>query len=169
MKAELLYKELANNLDFFKAFLSDVTQTEAQNKPDANSWSILEVVCHLLDEEREDFRQRLEITLNRPGDKWPPIDPQGWVLTRKYNEQSLEDVLAEFLEERRKSLDWLVERTSPDWEQEYSAPFGRIKAGDLLTSWVMHDLLHLRQLVELRREKLKVLSMPYSTAYAGDW
>ena len=63
----------------------------------AGKWSTLEVVCHLYDEEREDFRQRLDIILHRPEAKWPPIDPVGWVSARKYNERDLAQSLAEFL------------------------------------------------------------------------
>jgi len=41
-------------------------------KPAPGKWSILEVVNHLYDEEREDFRQRLELVLKDPALAWPP-------------------------------------------------------------------------------------------------
>ena len=44
-----------------------------------------------------------------------------------------------------------------------------MKAGDLLASWVAHDNLHTRQLVELRRSRLVELAQPYDVRYAGDW
>ncbi len=77
--------------------------------------------------------------------------------------------LAEFLEERRVSLAWLDGLSSPDWEREYEAPFGRIKAGDLLVSWVLHDLLHVRQIIELKRSGILRLAGTYDGRYAGDW
>ena len=43
-----------------QAVLAGVDAEQARWKPDADSWSILEVVCHLVDEEREDFRTRLD-------------------------------------------------------------------------------------------------------------
>jgi hypothetical protein len=47
--------------------------------------------------------------------------------------------------------------------------FGRLSAGDMLMSWVAHDLLHLRQLVELHYAYHKQQAQPYDIGYAGDW
>jgi hypothetical protein len=73
------------------------------------------------------------------------------------------------LTERANSLTWLHDLSEPNWDVEYPAPFGPIKAGDLLASWVAHDNLHTRQLVELRRSRLLRMVAPYSVKYAGDW
>ncbi len=59
--------------------------------------------------------------------------------------------------------------TAPDWSREYQASFGPITAGDLAASWAAHDLLHTRQLLELRRTRLLALAAPHRTGYAGDW
>ena len=48
-------------------------------------------------------------------------------------------------------------------------PWGKLTAGDLLASWAAHDLLHLRQLNELRYAYLIQVAAPYSVRYAGDW
>ena len=55
---------------------------QARWKPAPDSWSLLEVINHLDDEESEDFRARLDILLHRPEEPWPPTDPDGWVLSR---------------------------------------------------------------------------------------
>ena len=39
----------------------------------------------------------------------------------------------------------------------------------MLAAWVAHDLLHLRQLVELHYAWTAQQLQPYSVAYAGDW
>ncbi len=65
-----------------RMLVDGVDDEQARWKPDAESWSILEVVNHLYDEEREDFRVRLDSMLHRPGENAPPIDPQGWVTAR---------------------------------------------------------------------------------------
>jgi hypothetical protein len=66
-----------------RALLSGITQEEACIKPNAGSWSILEVVCHLYDEEREDFREHLDFILYRQSEEWHRIDPEGWVTERR--------------------------------------------------------------------------------------
>jgi hypothetical protein len=169
VKSAQLIQELACGLDVIKTLVSGVTQAEAQSRPDDDSWSILEVICHLYDEEREDFRQRLDIILHHPDSVWPPIDPRGWVLARKYNHRDLIEMLNRFSAERTKSVEWLRSLSSPNWEAEITSPFGSMKAGDMLAAWVAHDTLHSRQLVELRHVRVIKLTAPYDVQYAGDW
>jgi hypothetical protein len=66
-------------------------------------------------------------------------------------------------------LDWLKGLAAADWDLSYEADFGKITAGDMFASWVAHDNLAIRQLVELRRARLEVLTRPYSVGYAGEW
>ena len=169
MQFEILYQELARGAEIIPALVSGITQAEARSRPAPESWSIVEVVCHLWDEEREDFRQRLDFILHRPGETWPPIDPQGWVTTRKYNDRDLAETLDNFVAERNQSLAWLRRLSAPNWDAEYVTPFGSIKAGDMLAAWVAHDNLHMRQLVELRRSRVVSIAEPYDVRYAGDW
>src|SRR5579863_8778797 len=107
MEFETLYQDLAHGADIFRALVLGVTQAEAQVRPTPESWSILEVICHLGDEEREDFRQRVDLSLNHPGEEWPPIHPGAWVTERRYNERDLAQSLDDFLAERATSLAFL--------------------------------------------------------------
>jgi hypothetical protein len=169
MDATVLIAELANGGQIVGALVAGISQEQAQVRPEAEAWSVLEVVCHLYDEEREDFRQRLDYTLHKPGETWPPIDPGGWVSSRSYNERSLDEALAGFLAERQHSVSWLSSLPAPDWEASHRTSFGLMKAGDILAAWVAHDNLHTRQLVELRRSRLLQLTQPYDVRYAGEW
>lgn len=165
----MLRRELAYGAEIVRQLVAGVSQEEARFKPAPESWSILEVVAHLYDEEREDFRPRLDVALHRPDEKWPAIDPAGWVTARRYNDRDLARTLDDFVAERAKSLAWLETLSAPNWDLEYRAHFGTIKPGDLLASWVAHDHLHTRQLVELKRRRVLRLTDPYSVQYAGDW
>jgi hypothetical protein len=162
-------KQLAGDMLRIRLMAQGADDQQARWRPDPDSWSILEVICHLLDEERKDFRVRLDITLNKLGEAWPGIDPAGWVTEYNYNEQVLADSLQAFQEEREASLTWLKRLKDPDWEASYEAPWGMMRAGDLLASWVAHDLLHMRQLVELHRGYMEQQITPYSSRYAGEW
>jgi hypothetical protein len=169
MNFQRLRQQMAENAERIRSLVQGVSSEQARWRPDPGSWSLLEVVNHLYDEEREDFRVRLDIMLHRPHQVWPAIDPRGWVVKRNYNDQQLEASLENFLRERRASLEWLGELASPDWEATYEAPFGLIRAGDVFTAWVAHDLLHMRQLVELHRAYTLQLVEPYKADYAGPW
>ncbi len=130
---------------------------------------MLEVINHLYDEEREDFRVRLNLILTEPEKSWPPIDPEGWVSQRRYNDRDLEGSLKAFLSERDRSIEWLHSLGDPDWDATCRTPFGVMRAGDMFASWVTHDQLHMRQLVELHRQLTAKLAQPYHFDYAGSW
>lgn len=169
MNFEALYLELVDSTDMIRSLLAGVTQEEAQVKPNAEAWSMLETVCHLLDEEREDFREHLDLILNRADGKWHPSDPEAWVTSRKYNEQNFRQIRDRFFGERSRSLDWLKGLADSDWSKSFPAPWGTIKAGDMLASWIAHDNLAIRQLTELRRGRIEGMAKPFDIRYAGDW
>jgi hypothetical protein len=161
--------QLARNAETIRAILTSIADEQGRWKPTPKDWSILEVINHLYDEEREDFRTRVDYTLHRPGADPPSIDPEGWVTARGYNQRDLGESIENFLHERQQSVAWLQSLTNPDWERSYKRPQFEIRAGDLLASWLAHDFLHLRQLVELHYAWIKRMSEPYDVVYAGDW
>jgi hypothetical protein len=170
MDAGLLIEQLTLNGDRIRGLVEGVSSRQAHWKPDPETWSIVEVINHLYDEERLDFRVRLELILRAPGQAWPPIDPPGWVTARAYNERDLEASIQNFLVERSASLDWLRGLGDVDWDAGVDAPWGgRITAGDMFSAWAAHDLLHMRQLVELQRAYLVAAAQPYQVDYAGPW
>jgi len=169
MEFNTLYQELVLSTEMIRALINGIGQEQAQVKPDAESWSILEVVCHLYDEERDDFREHLDFILHRQNEEWKSIDPQGWVTARKYNEQSLDEMKGKFFAERQKSLKWLRGLSNVDWETPYHSQWGTTSAGEMFASWVAHDNLHIRQLLELRRIYIEKIGKPYDIGYAGDW
>ncbi len=169
MNFDALYLELVDSTNMIMALLAGISEEEARIKPAADSWSVLEVICHLYDEEREDFREHLDFILHRQDQSWHPIDTLRWVTERKYNEQNLREMKEKFFGERSKSLDWLKGLEGVNWDISYTTPYRTMTAGDMFASWVAHDNLHLRQLVELRRAHIERISQPYIVEYAGDW
>jgi len=161
---------MALQAERIRVLVEGVSDEQARWKPDAASWSILEVVNHLYDEEREDFRVRLDLLLHQPEIVAPPIDPQAWVTARAYNERDRGESLGNFLAERRRSLDWLRGLGAPDVAAEIVMPWGAVyHPGDMAAAWVSHDLLHLRQLVELHWAWTQRALAPYKRDYAGEW
>lgn len=161
--------QLTHQADAIRSLSDAISEQQARWRPTPDDWSLLEVVHHLLDEEVGDFRTHLDHVLHHADAPWPRIDPQGWVTERHYNQQSLPDVLARFLAERQASLRWLASLKSADLNAGVAAPWGTLRAGDLLAAWVAHDLLHLRQLTELRFAWTQYQAAPYSADYAGEW
>lgn len=153
-----------------RALVESVDDDEAVWRPEDGAWSVLEIVNHLYDEEREDFRQRIDYMLHRADDEFPPIDPEGWVEERRYQERDLHESLAAFLRERRQSVQWLIDLDDPDWDTAREHPVaGRMTAGDFLASWLAHDLMHMRQLITRRYQYAVHKDSPYDSSYAGEW
>jgi hypothetical protein len=169
MNFSTLYQELVNSTEMIRALLAGITQEEAQTRPDLESWSMLEVVCHLYDEEHEDFREHLDFIVHRQDEDYHAINPQAWIKDRRYNEQDFEDMQGKFFAERQKSLEWLNSISDSDWDITYTSQYGSVSAGEMLSCWVAHDNLHIRQLVELRRARIENITKPYPIEYAGDW
>jgi hypothetical protein len=157
------------NAERIGALVRGVTEEQGRFKPDPETWSILETVNHLYDEEREDFRVRLRVVLEHPEQDFPPIAPAAWVTDRAYNGRDLAQSLMGFLTERAISLRWLRSLGSANWDAAKDDSGRQTRAGDLLAAWAMHDILHMRQLVELQRAWLLTASEPYDWHYAGEW
>ena len=169
MDYSFLLTQLRRGPQRVRALAAGLSPRQARFKPDPDSWSILEVVNHLVDEEIHDFRSHLDFILSPRGKEWEPIDPGAWVTERKYNERDLEESLENFARERAKSLAWLDSLGEVDWDTVYTSEYGSMRAGDMLAAWAAHDGLHLRQLVELLRVVTEQAAGNYDVSYAGEW
>jgi hypothetical protein len=162
---------LALNAGVLQAQVQSLTPVQAKWQPAPGKWSILEVINHLGDEETEDFRMRLQRTLEDPSKDWPPIDPEAAATERRYNERDLQKSFNRFAVERASSVAWL--RSLPetiDWRTAHAHPrIGVLRAGDLLCSWLAHDLIHIRQINRLHYEYFTSRYGEFSTGYAGNW
>ena len=168
MNIKQFTEQLSDSAFAIEQTLKNVSQEQAQWKPAPEKWSILEVVNHLYDEEIEDFRDRLDMVLHHTGENWNANNPVAWVTEREYNKRDFGKSLANFLNERNKSIQWLSQLSTPDLNLYYEHPnFARITAGDLLYSWLAHDYLHQRQIINIKLKHLAESIKPYSIRYAG--
>jgi DinB superfamily len=170
MKLEFFLSRFSTTPAVLDALLKDVPLEVARWKPTPEAWSILEVVCHMADEECKDFRPRLKSLMfdNPPGSSITPIDPPAWVIEGNYNARDLADSFSDFRSERQQSLEWL--RSLPtDLQLERTAPDRDISSGQVLYSWLAHDYLHIRQITRLHYDFLALETQTYDIGYAGDW
>lgn len=169
MDHEHLFHQLSRHLAVFRDLLEGLGPEETRWRPAPDKWCLLEVVCHLHDEEREDFRGRLRHVLATPESPLPPIDPPGWVTSRRYMEQDFTTMLQKFLAERDASVDWLWKLVDPPWQNVHEHPkMGPLTAEHFLVNWVAHDMHHIRQINNLRYGYLASIS-ERSLDYAGPW
>jgi hypothetical protein len=165
-------RRLSANAEAIRALGQTVSREQARWKPDPETWSMQEVMEHVYNEERLDFRKHLKDMLSAPRQPGAEHGQDEYVSVESYV-QALEG----FVVEREASLAWLAGLESPDWDTtapDWPAassffPAGTISAGDVLVSWIEHDYLHLRQMIELQHAWNVKQAAPYSLDYAGGW
>ncbi len=128
-----------------RSLLAGVSDGWARGRYGEGTWSAAEVVGHLIVAERDDWMPRLRRILEhgegRPFDPFPHNATDDGL-------RPLCDQLDEFQRVRAASLRDLKElNLSPtDLERTGMHPaLGRVTAGQLLSTWAVHDLHHLRQ------------------------
>lgn len=169
MDYTLLINTLSANKNVFQNLLENQTKEAYLWRPNSAHWCLLEIVCHLYDEEREDFRTRIKTTLETPGTLPPPIDPVAWVKERKYIDRNYDIIVHKFLSERAQSIQWLESLSNPPWDNYHKhSKLGNVSAHHYISNWVAHDYLHIRQITRLKYNYLKTLTGE-NLAYAGNW
>ena len=76
MNPNYFVERLSTNCEVFPGLVKGISLEQARWKPAPDKWSILEVINHLYDEEKEDFRQRSILS-------WSIQSKLGRVSTRK--------------------------------------------------------------------------------------
>lgn len=160
-------RELARLPAVLEGLLAGFDEGGARTRPAPDEWSPVEILCHLRDEETEDFGARLRVIVDGASE-FAPIDPERWAVERRYREASLPDVLQALRGGRQASLD-LLASVSPE-TLTGSRPhkrLGSLSGLDILTAWVAHDRIHLAQLAGTLARIWALRWAPLRAEYAG--
>ena len=169
MDVNFIISELRKNKYIFRELLHNLEKELIVWKSSPQKWCLLEIICHLYDEEREDFKDRLKSTLEKPGEEFRKIDPAGWVTSRKYMNNNFDERLNSFLSERDHSIEYLLQLKNPEWDNYFEHhKFGKMTAKLFFTNWLAHDYLHIRQIIKLKYDFLSITTNE-KLNYAGDW
>lgn len=169
MNPPFYISRLKANAKVIENLISDVEPENAVWKSAPEKWSITEAVYHLYQTESGDFRPRLEKVLRNPLEDWDALDAAIWNEQRINNRLNLTQTSRLFLDERAKSIRWLSEINDADWSKTHRTEKLALSAGDLLASWIAHDLLHIKQITRIQYDYVNFIFAPYKTTYAGKW
>ena len=169
MKAPLIINKLAANQGVFQHLFTNISKKEMLWRPYPKHWCLLEILCHLHDNEQEDFKARVQSVLKNPTTPLISIEPTLWVSERNYLAQNFDKKLTAFLQKRSNSINWLNSLVNPKWENVYHHPtYGQLTARNFLVNWLAHDNLHIRQITRIKYLYLQEYSGEDLT-YAGNW
>jgi uncharacterized damage-inducible protein DinB len=127
------------------ALLEHLPQDWLEATEGGATWSPREVVGHLLYCERANWLPRASHIL-QGGGPLPPFDRHRHL--SEYRDRPADALLAEFAEARRQSLATLrgMKLTPADLNRTGQHPdLGTVSLGQLLATWVVHDLDHMVQ------------------------
>jgi hypothetical protein len=128
-----------------------------------DTWSPYDVIGHLIHGERTDWIQRAERILEH-GEQLPFEPFDRFAQFRESQGQSLDELLAAFAQARSANLEALrrMQLATEDLQKTGMHPaLGRVTLGQLLATWVTHDLDHIVQVA-------RVMAKQYTDA-VGPW
>lgn len=166
--------ELAQFPRVLDALLAGLDEEGWRARPAPAEWAPVEIVCHLRDEEVEDFGARFRVAVEG-GSSFVPIDPERWATERRYAEDDGPRALSAFRERRAASLRFVDAFAHS--RQAFAplqllrpvehARLGSLSGLDILAAWVEHDRLHLAQLAATLARGWATRWAPLHTEYAG--
>ena len=166
---EQLINRLETNITVFNSLLNNRDKNEYFFKPKPQEWSMIQVLSHLVDEEKFDFRTRVFSVLNNPEEPLPAFDPVMTLESKSFVEEDYNELLDQFMDERIKTVAMLRALEKPNWQNAFQHPKeGPLTAGFFLTNWVAHDIIHIQQLNRLAYQYLKTYAKT-ELGYAGNF
>lgn len=115
---------------------------------DRDNWQPYDVIGHLIHGEKTDWIPRARIILAQEGDvRFEPYDR--WAQFKDSEGKSLAELLEEFAARRADNLEILRTWNLTDEQLDLQGThpeLGRVKLRQLLATWVVHDLTHVRQI-----------------------
>jgi hypothetical protein len=131
-------------------------------------WSLVEIVCHLRDVEREVHLLRFRTMVEMENPFLAGVDADQWAESRAYFQQDGRAALADFAAARQETLTLLQQLPEVLWWREARhAFFGQTTLHELLYLAVQHDRVHWQQVQRNLREGNELAKLPIRQAVAG--
>lgn len=148
---------LARTPQTLECFLSGLSDEWLQCNEGEGTWNASEVIEHLIEGEKNNWIPRLEFILQEGERKpFPPFDRYSHLHER--SESSMEQKLHAFKTIRTQNITKLKMLIDPEVHLEWTGShpaFGAVKVRELISTWVVHDLTHMAQMVRVIAKRYK--------------
>ncbi len=145
------------------AMLHRVSDDWTKTNEGGETWTVYDIVGHLIHGEKTDWIPRMEIILSDKPDK--TFEPFDRVIQFSASKgKSLTNLLLEFKRLRRKNIAQLLSKriTKKDGDEKGIHPaFGEISLAQLLSTWTVHDLNHIAQICRVMANQYKTETGPW--------
>jgi uncharacterized damage-inducible protein DinB len=168
------FETLATTPQTLKASLKGLSKKVLLWTPAPGKWSILEILCHMRDMEREAYIERYTRILSENEPKLPDLNGEAFAVLRGYRGQKAPEVVREWVALRRQTLQLLRKTGKAQWARAgVHATAGRLTMEDLIQRHAVgNDEAHLRQIEAIKRrfavlERLAAAPAAMTTALKG--
>jgi uncharacterized damage-inducible protein DinB len=142
---------------------SGLSQEWIKTNEGGETWSVFDVVGHLLHGDKTDWLKRVKVILSDSDDKrFTPFDRFAQLETSKG--KTLTELLKEFKEVRKSNLTALraLNISEADLSKTGIHPtFGTVTLKQLISTWAVHDLDHLSQISRVMAKQYKDETGPW--------
>jgi HAD superfamily hydrolase (TIGR01549 family) len=149
LRPEAVEPEMRGNIGALFGMLAEVKPHQWNQHPDPNEWSIMQVVCHLLESEQAVQFPRLKRILMEANPflvaPHPPPGPREAVLCDDDGLQAAH----RFAQRRSETIEWLRTLRPDDWQRPARhSIFGLTTLLEMAHFTAQHDRLHLNQICQ---------------------
>jgi uncharacterized damage-inducible protein DinB len=122
-------------------------------RDNGSGWTALEVLCHLRDFEAI-YMERAHLTIAQSEPALPNADPDALAAERRYNEQNVAEVYADWSQIRDEFMTYLENLDEAAWGRiGIHNRRGPMTLQDQLALTAWHDVNHLEQITRILAEK----------------
>ena len=143
--------------EVLETMLQNISAEWTENNEGGETWSVFDVLGHLVHGEKTDWMARMEIILSdAPDKKFAPFDR--FAQFEESKGKTLQELLEEFKRLRKKNVDVLRSKKliTENLEQKGVHPaFGEVNLKQLLATWTVHDLDHISQISRVMAKQYK--------------
>ncbi len=138
-------------------FLSGLSEDWLQCNEGKNTWNVREVVQHLIEAEKNNWIPRLKWIIKEGETQlFPPFERFSHLNDTEVAE--INRILLKFKTIREKNIIELKSLIKPEIHFELTGvhpEFGKVKLRELLSTWAVHDLTHIAQIVRIMAERYR--------------
>jgi len=148
--SEAVLAIMRSTVPVLAALTLSLSEDDWKQKPDQEGLSILELISHLADVEKEINRPRIQLILSEDNPFVAGVDSDSWITERDYQGTRSKDVLDSLSEQRINSLNVLSSLNDEEWQKPARhSIFGPTNLLELMRFIALHDIDHIQQIYKL--------------------
>lgn len=148
---------LGRTPDVLYTLLHNISDDWTLHNEGGETWSVFDVIGHLIHGEKTDWIPRIEIILSENPNK-TFVSFNRFAQFQESNGKTLPQLLDEFKQLRQQNLEFFNQKNISIKEFELKGihpVFGKVTLSELISTWTVHDLNHLAQISRIMAKQYK--------------